>query len=149
MHRVFVYGTLKRGNGNHSLLAESKFVEASATLKPFWMITTTFPIVLDDVRDDFAGAHGPIAGEIYHVDDGTLAQLDRLERVGRSYDRKVTEVTENGKIVQGYIYIGCPDYWHRQRLPSWSQMNKAGALDWDQRLALNACGAGAALAAAR
>ena len=99
-HRVFVYGTLKRGHGNHALLETSRFLGEAATLKTYWMITTgVFPIVLDAVPEGFA-APLAIAGEIYHVDDATLQELDRLEREGRSYDRKVTELHEAGRKVE-------------------------------------------------
>jgi gamma-glutamylcyclotransferase (GGCT)/AIG2-like uncharacterized protein YtfP len=45
------------------------------------MITTgPFPVLFDAVPDDFGVPALAVAGEIYHVDDATLAQLDRLER---------------------------------------------------------------------
>jgi len=44
------------------------------------MITTgVFPVVLDAVLADFGLPPLAIAGEIYHVDDATLEELDRLE----------------------------------------------------------------------
>jgi gamma-glutamylcyclotransferase (GGCT)/AIG2-like uncharacterized protein YtfP len=131
IHRVFVYGTLRRGQSNHSLLEMSKFIGEAATLKTYWMITTgVFPVVLDAVPDDFGLPPLSIAGEIYHVDDATLAQLDRLEREGRSYDRKVTDVYEAGHKVQAHIYIGVADYWHHRHLPAWTIQNKRRELQW-------------------
>ena len=129
-HRVFVYGTLKRGHGNHALLETSRFLGEAATLKTYWMITTgVFPIVLDAVPEGFA-APLAIAGEIYHVDDATLQELDGLEREGRSYDRKVTEVHEAGRKVEAHIYVGVAGYWHEKHLPAWTGQNARGELDW-------------------
>ncbi len=73
-HRVFVYGTLRRGFSNHGLLATSKFIGEAATLRPYWMITTgPFPVLLDHVPDDFGVPALAVVGEIYHVDDATVA----------------------------------------------------------------------------
>jgi gamma-glutamylcyclotransferase (GGCT)/AIG2-like uncharacterized protein YtfP len=130
-HRVFVYGTLRRGHRNHFLLETSNFIAEAATLRAYWMITTgVFPVVLDAVPADFGFPPLAIAGEIYHVDDATLEQLDRLEAKGRAYDRKVTDVYEGGRKVQAYIYIGVADYWHHRRLPAWTIQNTRCELEW-------------------
>jgi gamma-glutamylcyclotransferase (GGCT)/AIG2-like uncharacterized protein YtfP len=130
-HRVFVYGTLRRGHVNHFLLETSNFIGEAATLRPYWMITTGgFPVVLDAVPADFGFPPLAIAGEIYHVDDATLEQLDRLEAKGRAYDRKVTDVYEGGQRVQAHIYIGIAGFWHRRRLPAWTIQNERGELEW-------------------
>jgi len=127
-HRVFVYGTLRRGHTNHALLKASKFVGEAATLRPYWMITTgPFPVLFDQVPDDFGVPALAVFGEIYHIDDATLAQL---EREGTSYDRKVTEVLEAGHKVEAYIYVGVADYWHPRRLPAWTIRNERDELDW-------------------
>jgi gamma-glutamylcyclotransferase (GGCT)/AIG2-like uncharacterized protein YtfP len=130
-HRVFVYGTLRRGHRNHFLLETSHFTGEAATLRPYWMITTgVFPVVLDAVPADFGFPPLAIAGEIYHVDDATLEQLDRLEDKGRRYDRKVTDLYVRGSKVQAHIYIGIADYWHQRHLPVWTIQNKRGELEW-------------------
>lgn len=130
-HRVFVYGTLRRGHSNHALLEMSKFIGEAKTLRTYWMITTgVFPVVLDAVPADFGLPPLAVAGEIYHVDDATLEQLDLLEREGRSYDRKVTDVYEAGHKVLAHIYIGVADYWHQRQLPAWTIQNKRRELDW-------------------
>jgi gamma-glutamylaminecyclotransferase len=130
-HRIFVYGTLKRGHSNHALLETSKFFGEAATLETYWMITTgVFPVVLDAVPADFGLPPLAIAGEIYHVDDATLGELDRLEREGRSYHRKATEVFEAGRKVEAHIYVGVADYWHAKQLPAWTTKNARGELEW-------------------
>jgi hypothetical protein len=49
------------------------------------MITTgASPVVLDAVAADFGFPLRAIAGEIYHVDDATLEQLEGLEQVASS-----------------------------------------------------------------
>jgi gamma-glutamylaminecyclotransferase len=69
IHRVFVYGTLRRGQSNHSLIETSKFIAEAATLRTYWMSTTgVFPVVLDTVPADFGLPPLAVAGEVYHVD---------------------------------------------------------------------------------
>ena len=130
-HRIFVYGTLRLGYSNHFLLEMSKFTGEAATLRTYWMITTgVFPAALDTVAADFGFPPHAIAGEIYHVDDATLEQLDLLERKGRAYDRKVTDVYEAGHKVQAHIYIGVADYWHQRHWPAWTIQNERRELEW-------------------
>ena len=130
-HRVFVYGTLRRGLSNHALLEASRFAGEAATLTPYWMITTgRFPVLLDQVPGDFGVPALAVAGEIYHVDDACLAELDRLERAGSAYDRKVTGVFEAGHKVAAYIYVGVAEYWHPRRQPAWTGQNQRSELLW-------------------
>jgi gamma-glutamylcyclotransferase (GGCT)/AIG2-like uncharacterized protein YtfP len=125
-HRVFVYGTLKRGYSSHQLLDDASFMGETATKQRFRMISGEFPVILDD-KDGW-----PVHGEIYHVDDETLAKLDQLERVGRMYDRKIADVTENDHDAQAYLYVGRPEFWKDSGLPPWDQTNSKGELDWKQ-----------------
>jgi gamma-glutamylcyclotransferase (GGCT)/AIG2-like uncharacterized protein YtfP len=59
----------------------------AATVPTYNMIENGFPVIMPDPEGK------PITGEIYTVDDETLARLDRLEREGSSYDRKLIDVT--------------------------------------------------------
>src|SRR6201988_497777 len=86
-HRVFVYGTLKSGFGNHYLLQGCAFIGHAATVPTYKMIENGFPVIMPDSDGK------PLAGEIYTVDDETLARLDQLKREGSSYDRKLIDVT--------------------------------------------------------
>src|SRR3954467_14578840 len=86
-HRVFVYGTLKSGFSNHYLLKGCECFGGAASVPTYKMIENGFPVILPDPQGK------PLAGEIYTVDDETLARLDQLEREGSSYDRKLIDVT--------------------------------------------------------
>jgi gamma-glutamylcyclotransferase (GGCT)/AIG2-like uncharacterized protein YtfP len=125
-HRVFVYGTLKRSYSNHGLLFGARFMGETATRQRFRMISGCFPVILDKKNG------WPVHGEIYHVNDETLARLDELERVGRSYDRKIADIIENDRDVRAYIYVGRLEYWKHSEMPPWYQMNSNGELHWKQ-----------------
>jgi gamma-glutamylcyclotransferase (GGCT)/AIG2-like uncharacterized protein YtfP len=72
------------------------------------MAGTSFPVILPDATGK------PVAGEIYAVDNATLARLDQLEAEGRSYDRVVIAATatlSNGEhsTTRAFIYVGRED----------------------------------------
>lgn len=80
---VFVYGTLKKGFGNHRLLAKAKFIAPAFIINGKMIDLGAFPAVMEGDMD--------IEGEIYAVDENTLASLDRLEGHPTFYERKQIE----------------------------------------------------------
>jgi gamma-glutamylcyclotransferase (GGCT)/AIG2-like uncharacterized protein YtfP len=138
-HRVFVYGTLKRGYPNNPMLEGCEFLgEAvtvltykAVTVPAYKMVGTSFPVIMPDPSGK------PVAGELYTVDDATLARLDQLEREGRSYDRVMIDATvplSNGErlATQTFIYVGREDRFGEifARGPLYEQANERGELDW-------------------
>ena len=130
-HRVFVYGTLKSGFWNHCLLKGCEFFGGAATVPTYKMIENGFPVIMPDPEGK------PLAGEIYTVDDETLARLDQLEREGSSYDRKLIDVTlplASGERlpIKAFIYVGREDRFGKAfaRGPLYETVNERGELDW-------------------
>jgi gamma-glutamylcyclotransferase (GGCT)/AIG2-like uncharacterized protein YtfP len=131
-HRVFVYGTLKRGGSNHSLLqSSSEFLGEAVTVPTYRMLATSFPVIMPDATGK------PVAGEIYAVDDTTLVRLDQLEREGRSYDRVVIVATATlanaeRSTTRAFIYVGRADRFAGLFAsgPLYEQVNARGELDW-------------------
>lgn len=97
--RIFVYGTLLRGFGNHRLLASAKFVGEAMTKPQYTMINLgAFPAILNDGTT-------ALRGEVYDVNAETLARLDQLEGNGYFYNRQPIELkTKLGK-VQAYFLL--------------------------------------------
>jgi gamma-glutamylcyclotransferase (GGCT)/AIG2-like uncharacterized protein YtfP len=130
-HRVFVYGTLKRGFPNHSLLKGCESIGDAATVPTYKMIENGFPVIMPDP------AGKPLAGEIYIVDGDTLARLDQLEREGTSYDRKLIDVSlrlAGGERLptRAFIYVGREDRFGKAfaRGAFYETVNERGELDW-------------------
>jgi gamma-glutamylcyclotransferase (GGCT)/AIG2-like uncharacterized protein YtfP len=105
MHLVFVYGTLKAGHGNHRLL------ERAERIGDRWLTAADF--VLYDlgsfpglVETDVEGGE-PVTGELYRVDDATLASLDGLEGHPFLYRREwiAVQPEAGGAIKPVYAYI--------------------------------------------
>jgi gamma-glutamylcyclotransferase (GGCT)/AIG2-like uncharacterized protein YtfP len=89
VRNVFVYGSLKKGFHNNYLLGKSKLV-AEGTLPRVKMLRLWgFPGLVD--------GKGGAEGEVYEIDDLTLATLDRLEGVAYGfYKRETREVDVKG-----------------------------------------------------
>lgn len=80
-YRVFVYGTLLRGEPNHYILEHACFVREARTPAVFTLRDMgAFPALLAD-------GSTAVLGEVYDVDAATLARLDRLEGHPRLYRR--------------------------------------------------------------
>lgn len=94
--RVFVYGTLLAGEPNHPVLAGARHV-ANARTQPAFELRDLgpFPGLVS------GGAHA-VAGEVYEVDEATLAALDRLEGHPRFY-RRTRIALDDGTKVETYL----------------------------------------------
>jgi gamma-glutamylaminecyclotransferase len=102
-YMVFVYGSLKRGFGNHKLLEGSKFFGITETVyRNFRMhpLLGSFPAVTVAVDDAFA-----IMGELYEVDSATMKRLDLLEGNGSMYTRRLVSVYNGSEIVEAWMYL--------------------------------------------
>ncbi len=74
MTRIGAYGTLKRGEANHRMLARARFVSAPALVTPFRLFGNhEYPMLTPG-----PGTH-PLRVELYDVDADVLAELDRFE----------------------------------------------------------------------
>ena len=94
-HKVFVYGSLKRGFHNHAhYLSEAEYLGTDITEPAFTMYDYgSFPAIIP--RGNTA-----IHGEVYKVDFKTLRRLDGLERHPNWYNRRLY----NTKYGYAYLY---------------------------------------------
>lgn len=100
--RIFVYGTLKKGYGNHRTLGNSIFLgEAVTATSEFTMFDGGFPFVSD--KFPFNEDHtGRVVGQLYETDrQDILDNLDRLEGYPYLYDKREIDVTT----LDGVSYI--------------------------------------------
>jgi gamma-glutamylcyclotransferase (GGCT)/AIG2-like uncharacterized protein YtfP len=106
MVRIFVYGTLKRGYGNHRLLAgRSVFIGDDAIIGKLFDLGA-FPAATPEGSD-------LIQGETYFVGPKTLRDLDRLEGHPNFYRREVVK-TRSG--VDAWVYFMPEISWHTRSL---------------------------------
>lgn len=97
---VFVYGTLRKGQHNASVLGASPYRGDARTARDYRLLHLGgFPAIVPVARP---GAGAAIVGEVYECDARTMRDLDRLEGAPDFYYR--TQVTlDTGD--QAWIYI--------------------------------------------
>jgi gamma-glutamylcyclotransferase (GGCT)/AIG2-like uncharacterized protein YtfP len=106
MNRVFVYGTLKRGQRNYHFLQEAEFVDHFVTESRYSMYAFEgYPAVCVE------GRHA-IHGEIYRVSDQQFRLLDELEWYPHFYQR-IEIPTRHG---DAWMYIVRRELCHGKKL---------------------------------
>lgn len=104
LHKLFVYGSLKQGFGNHDFLEGSRCLGTYDTSDANYRMISmgSYPGVVElDGQDE----HCYILGELYEVDDDTLARVDRLEGNGSFYTRKIVELSETDDTIEAWMYL--------------------------------------------
>jgi gamma-glutamylaminecyclotransferase len=82
---VFVYGTLKRGGSNHAFLAGQIFLGEARTAPGFSLYRLGgYPGMIPRKNSAAEG----VTGEVWSVDEATLAKLDRLEGLAEGLYRR-------------------------------------------------------------
>lgn len=106
--KVFVYGTLRKELGNHYLLQDSVYLGTGSTLDHFVMLESSigrsipYVVKLNETNKVLSTI---VEGEVYEVDDLTLANLDRLEGHPGWYKREYIDVVLDDEIVKAMIYL--------------------------------------------
>jgi len=99
-HFIFVYGTLMKGESNHSLIS-SQVCEGSGFIRGFNLYNLGY---FPGIRPSEHPNH-VVYGEVYLVDDRTLEAVNRLEGEGSLYILQSTEVTMSDKTVTAGVYV--------------------------------------------
>lgn len=138
-NKVFVYGSLKSGFGNHGLFRhydDNTFLgEAKTSQNTFDMFSFgAYPACVREALEGYK-----IQGEVYLVGPNTLHALDRLEGNGTFYNREMVSVTmdEDGTTTQAWMYLlfdGVPKSRTRVKIIqedtlTWTK-NVHGQYDW-------------------
>ena len=108
MHKIFIYGTLKHGFPNHNgYLDKECYLGNYRTVECYPLVIANkwfAPVLLRE-----PGQGKQVLGELYRVDDGKLAELDRLERTDHSkgYQRISIEIQNvaNEKLTYAFTYM--------------------------------------------
>lgn len=128
----FVYGTLKRGYGNHRVLGDAQFEAEVVTIDDFYLTDCGFPYLIPQiVPESPVEAHtAPVRGELYHIPlEEDRASVDALEGVGYGHyeHREIQVRDEEGNVRWATAYVPCEPEMCLQ-FPSCQIVN--GALEW-------------------
>jgi gamma-glutamylaminecyclotransferase len=103
--RVLVYGSLKDGHVNNDILkgCRAKFMGYDCITGRFKMISLgPFPAVIEDPKREVQD----IYGEVYSMNEETLAHLDFLEGHPNFFERNKVWTTHSRKRVWVYMLAG-------------------------------------------
>lgn len=126
---VLVYGTLKRGYGNHGVLGNSKFLCEGTTKDSIYsMYDGGFPFVSATLGNKI----GRIKGELYLVEEeNIMGALDRLEGVPYLYiHERVKVVTEDDILVDAIMYVASSGSDEGLKFDEAMEPNEEGILEW-------------------
>lgn len=102
-HKIFVYGTLKRGFYNHREYldsTDSSFLGVAYTSNDYTLYINALPFLVEEASD------APVEGELYEVDNDTLKRIDELEGHPYAYKRQRIRVKDSdGNEVLCYAYL--------------------------------------------
>jgi gamma-glutamylaminecyclotransferase len=99
---LFVYGTLKRGGSNHAFLSGQRFIGAARTAPGFVLYSLGDYPGMVRAPGDTRG----VTGELWAVDDGCLAEIDRLEGLDDGlYERIDITLTPNPYATSAQTYL--------------------------------------------
>jgi gamma-glutamylcyclotransferase (GGCT)/AIG2-like uncharacterized protein YtfP len=99
---LFLYGTLKRGQQSHHFLAGQEFLGTATTMPLYRLYALGWHPGM--VLDPDNGVE--IKGELWAVDDATLAKLDVYEGVPDWFFRQDIAVRDRFETVQAYLFNG-------------------------------------------
>jgi gamma-glutamylaminecyclotransferase len=92
LHRVFVYGSLRRGLHNHRLLSGARFDGEAITSPGFRLYDLgSFPGMVAEGSER-------VRGEAFCVDTATLEALDRFESHPRFYRRTAIRLGDGAEV---------------------------------------------------
>jgi len=100
--KLFVYGTLRKGYGNHRFLNDERvrFLGRGETAEKYAMYCVGIPFVTKEKQVS------KIKGEVYEVPEDVLSRIDSLEGHPYAYRRELTEVVlEDGQKLTAWIYF--------------------------------------------
>lgn len=107
-HRVFIYGTLKRGFQNESLRPTSARFECICTTAERFPLVIAGPWYSPYLLDE-PGIGARVQGELFRVDSAGLAALDGLEGVNMpsGYSRILIQVATaaGGPLADAFSYV--------------------------------------------
>jgi len=96
---VFVYGTLRKGFGNHRYLEKAEFLGTAKTKEKYTMRVSGIPYVSKEPTSY-------IVGEIYKVNEIELMNIDNLEGHPNWYKRELVKVVlDTGEELEAWMYF--------------------------------------------
>ena len=106
MNKVFVYGTLKRGNSNSMMLHNQTYLGDGSTKKKYVMYDAGIPFVVEDNLSYEGDTPTLIRGELWMVSNQVVKELDALEGHPYAYRRTtVSLIMDDATEDSAFMYL--------------------------------------------
>ncbi|MEE1151363.1 MAG: gamma-glutamylcyclotransferase family protein, partial [Methanobrevibacter sp.] len=99
--KVFVYGTLMKGETNHDFLQNATFLDKTVIEGYDMYKVGWYPAIID--------GEGLAIGEVYSVPVEDMASIDSLEGEGSLYEKRCVRITVNGVPDFAFVYVYLDD----------------------------------------
>ena len=111
--KVFVYGTLMKGETNHDFLQNATFLDKTVIEGYDMYNVGWYPAIID--------GEGLAIGEAYSVPVEDMASIDSLEGEGSLYEKRCVRITVNGVPDFAFVYVYLDDCSDLSKIPSWRE----------------------------
>ena len=111
--KVFVYGTLMKGETNHDFLQNATFLDKTVIEGYDMYNVGWYPAIID--------GEGLAIGEVYSVPVEDMASIDSLEGEGSLYEKRCVRITVNGVPDFAFVYVYLDDCSELVKIPSWRE----------------------------
>ena len=111
--KVFVYGTLMKGETNHDFLQNATFLDKTVIEGYDMYNVGWYPAIID--------GEGLAIGEVYSVPVEDMASIDSLEGEGSLYEKRCVRITVNGVPDFAFVYVYLGDCSGLVKIPSWRE----------------------------
>ena len=111
--KVFVYGTLMKGETNHDFLQNATFLDKTVIEGYDMYNVGWYPAIID--------GEGLAIGEVYSVPVEDMPSIDSLEGEGSLYEKRCVRITVNGVPDFAFVYVYLGDCSDLVKIPSWRE----------------------------
>ena len=111
--KVFVYGTLMKGETNHDFLQNATFLDKTVIEGYDMYNVGWYPAIID--------GEGLAIGEVYRVPVEDMTSIDSLEGEGSLYEKRCVRITVNGVPDFAFVYVYLDDCSDLSKIPSWRE----------------------------
>ena len=111
--KVFVYGTLMKGETNHDFLQNATFLDKTVIEGYDMYKVGWYPAIID--------GEGLAIGEVYGVPVEDMPSIDSLEGEGSLYEKRCVRITVNGVPDFAFVYVYLDDCSDLSKIPSWRE----------------------------
>ncbi|MEA3523462.1 MAG: gamma-glutamylcyclotransferase family protein [Campylobacterota bacterium] len=129
---LFVYGSLKKGFQNHTMLSEANYISKAQTTSKFAMYTEdnqNYPYI---IKDNITGQK--IDGELYEITrKDLLDKIDDFEGAPNYFKQTIVSITTRSKKIKAKTYIlSSPKVpLYEKPMKSWTNHNIRLNIDFD------------------